>query len=303
PAAHHRRGGAGGSSAGSSLGGDAYELASPATGRLDTVPETDDSWTTPMPPYYAAAAHNEEEEEDEEEEGRMQTYATAVTGGLLSPPRQATHASSAKTQKRVSIPTPPLPAASAFASVNTGLPPSRSSYGQQQRHGDQSAALPQQPLPVAEDDDQGSTAIHSRRSLAATGLTYPVEVKRRALATYVLELGIALHSVLIGLALAISDRGFLALFLAVCFHQFFEGLALGTSLAELYWIKAQIAAQFRASEELHAIDSESLLAMPSERCHKISLSSSAAAAAMNTSSSYHVVNVNVVGSTTFSSNA
>ncbi|KAJ2580978.1 low-affinity Zn(2+) transporter zrt2, partial [Coemansia sp. RSA 1836] len=84
---------------------------------------------------------------------------------------------------------------------------------------------------------------------------------------------------------------------------FFEGLALGTSLAELYWIKAQIAAQFRASEELHAIDSESLLAMPSERCHKISLSSSAAAAAMNTSSSYHVVNVNVVGSTTFSSNA
>ncbi|KAJ2405054.1 hypothetical protein GGF41_007124, partial [Coemansia sp. RSA 2531] len=132
---------------------------------------------------------------------------------------------------------------------------------------------------------------------------------RRALATYVLELGIALYSVLIGLALAISDRGFIALFLAVCFHQFFEGLALGTSLAELYWIKAQIAAQFRASE-LHAIESESMLAMPegystSEARHKISLSSAAIArnSALQASSSYHMVNVNVVGSTTFSSNA
>ncbi|KAJ2908097.1 low-affinity Zn(2+) transporter zrt2 [Coemansia aciculifera] len=355
--AHRRENGSIGSGTGarSSLG-DVYDLASPNTGRLDTVPETDDSWTTSMPPYYAT--HNEEQEEEEDDgereavssqEGRMHTYATTVSGGYATaltggrPPsglqssRQATQASG-RTQKRVSIPTPPLPAASAFASVNTGLPPSRNSHqGAAGGCGSSSyvhiaptrAPLPpllshgrtmdggKQAVDVDDNgDDQDSTAIHSKHSLA-TGLTYPVEVKRRALATYVLELGIALYSVLIGLALAISDRGFIALFLAVCFHQFFEGLALGTSLAELYWIKAQIAAQFHASE-LHAIDSESLIVMPSEYaaaaaatnagdegCHKISLSSGAVA--LNNSqlanSSYHMVNGNVVGSTTFSSNA
>ncbi|KAJ2491074.1 hypothetical protein IWW37_002631 [Coemansia sp. RSA 2050] len=332
--AHHRRGnGSTGSINSSALGarsslGDAYELASPNTGRLDTVPETDDAWTAPMPPN-APEGDEARKEAVSPSDGRMHTYATTVSGGYATavtsgrPPsgllssRQNTQASG-RTQKRVSINTPPLPAASAFASVNTGLPPSRNSS-----HGHAPPARAPLPLPLhqggslgqgaeygnADDDDQDSTAIHSKRS-SATGLTYPVEVKRRALATYVLELGIALYSVLMGLALAISDRGFIALFLAVCFHQFFEGLALGTSLAELYWVKAQIAAQFRASV-LHAIESESMLAMPEghlaergEAHHKISLSS--AAMAMNSehpSSSYHMVNVNVVGSTTFSSNA
>ncbi|KAJ2829850.1 hypothetical protein FBU31_002613 [Coemansia sp. 'formosensis'] len=338
----HRRGNASTGSIDSSAAvgarssmGDAYELASPATGRLDTVPETDDSWTTPIPTYYTT--HNEHKDEAHEEavspsEGRMHTYATTVSGGYATavtggrPPsglfssRQATQASG-KTQKRVSISTAPLPAASAFASVNTGLPPSRNSHQDIDnsaraplppplRHGD-ALEHGRQPMERVnlDDDDQDSTAIHSKRS-STTGLTYPVDVKRRALATYVLELGIALYSVLIGLALAISDRGFIALFLAVCFHQFFEGLALGTSLAELYWIKAQIAAQYRASE-LHAIESESMVAMPQaysadvEARHKISLSSAAIArnSGLQASSSYHMVNVNVVGSTTFSSNA
>ncbi|ORX67328.1 hypothetical protein DL89DRAFT_269741 [Linderina pennispora] len=61
----------------------------------------------------------------------------------------------------------------------------------------------------------------------------PVDVKRRAMATYVLEVGIALYSVLVGLALAVSDKDFTVMLVAICFHQFFEGLALGSSLAEL----------------------------------------------------------------------
>ncbi|KAJ1726250.1 hypothetical protein LPJ61_005318 [Coemansia biformis] len=97
--------------------------------------------------------------------------------------------------------------------------------------------------PAGSEADGESTAIHSKLSVA--GLSLPIEVKRRALATYILELGIVLYSVLVGLALAMSDSGFLALFIATCFHQFFEGLALGTSLAELYWIKAQLAAHSR----------------------------------------------------------
>ncbi|KAJ2505971.1 hypothetical protein H4217_009118, partial [Coemansia sp. RSA 1939] len=76
---------------------------------------------------------------------------------------------------------------------------------------------------------------------------YPVEVQRRALATYVLELGIALYSVLVGLALSSTTtmRGFFALLVAVCFHQMFEGLALGSSLAELYWVKTQLACELQ----------------------------------------------------------
>lgn len=50
----------------------------------------------------------------------------------------------------------------------------------------------------------------------------------------VLEMGIALHSVLIGIALGVSNspctiRPLLA---AITFHQFFEGIALGSCLIQ-----------------------------------------------------------------------
>ncbi|TPX72870.1 hypothetical protein SpCBS45565_g00066 [Spizellomyces sp. 'palustris'] len=44
--------------------------------------------------------------------------------------------------------------------------------------------------------------------------------------TYVLELGIASHSVIIGVTLGAAREEFKGLFIALCFHQFFEGLAL-----------------------------------------------------------------------------
>lgn len=50
----------------------------------------------------------------------------------------------------------------------------------------------------------------------------------------VLELGIALHSVLIGMALGVSQEPEAArpLAAALVFHQSFEGFALGSALAE-----------------------------------------------------------------------
>ncbi|KAM7188477.1 putative metal ion transmembrane transporter protein [Rhypophila sp. PSN 637] len=51
---------------------------------------------------------------------------------------------------------------------------------------------------------------------------------------YVLEAGIIFHSFLIGLTLVVSgDAFFITLFIVVVFHQFFEGLALGTRIAAL----------------------------------------------------------------------
>jgi len=57
---------------------------------------------------------------------------------------------------------------------------------------------------------------------------------QQRLATYVLEFGIALHSILIGLALGTTaGTDFLALFIAIIFHQFFEGLALGQRIGQV----------------------------------------------------------------------
>ncbi|KAJ1927605.1 hypothetical protein IWQ60_002784 [Tieghemiomyces parasiticus] len=56
----------------------------------------------------------------------------------------------------------------------------------------------------------------------------------RRVSTYLLEFGIALHSILIGLALGTSEGpAFISLLAALCFHQFFEGLALGARITEL----------------------------------------------------------------------
>ncbi|KAJ1537945.1 high-affinity Zn(2+) transporter zrt1, partial [Cladochytrium tenue] len=54
------------------------------------------------------------------------------------------------------------------------------------------------------------------------------------LATGMLEAGILFHSVVIGLALGVTPDGeFSTLLAAVCFHQLFEGMALGSLLGEV----------------------------------------------------------------------
>ncbi|KAM6497018.1 ZIP-like iron-zinc transporter [Amanita muscaria] len=48
----------------------------------------------------------------------------------------------------------------------------------------------------------------------------------------ILEFGVLLHSILIGLTLAV-DPNFTVLFVVICFHQTFEGLGIGTRLAAM----------------------------------------------------------------------
>ncbi|KAF2846709.1 Zip-domain-containing protein [Plenodomus tracheiphilus IPT5] len=49
-----------------------------------------------------------------------------------------------------------------------------------------------------------------------------------------LEAGIVFHSILIGITLVVaSDSFFITLFIVILFHQMFEGIALGTCIAEL----------------------------------------------------------------------
>ncbi|KAJ2783774.1 hypothetical protein H4R18_001526 [Coemansia javaensis] len=58
--------------------------------------------------------------------------------------------------------------------------------------------------------------------------------RRRRLSTYILELGIALHSVIIGMTLAVTGGSeFRVLLAAISVHQFFEGMAVGSRVAAL----------------------------------------------------------------------
>ncbi|KAI9011124.1 Zinc/iron permease, partial [Gaertneriomyces semiglobifer] len=58
---------------------------------------------------------------------------------------------------------------------------------------------------------------------------------------YLLELGIASHSIIIGIALGLASSEFKGLLIALCFHQFFEGLALSTVVMDADFHKRFIA--------------------------------------------------------------
>jgi len=62
------------------------------------------------------------------------------------------------------------------------------------------------------------------------GAAFQDDNQQHKITTYLLELGIALHSVLIGLTLGTTTESFVALLIALCFHQFFEAI---TYLLEL----------------------------------------------------------------------
>ncbi|CAF1607878.1 unnamed protein product [Adineta ricciae] len=65
------------------------------------------------------------------------------------------------------------------------------------------------------------------------GITFQDDAQKHKISTYLLEFGIALHSVLIGLTLGSTTDSFVALFIALSFHQFFEAIALGAQIARL----------------------------------------------------------------------
>ncbi|KAI0576796.1 zinc/iron transporter protein [Pyrenophora tritici-repentis] len=71
---------------------------------------------------------------------------------------------------------------------------------------------------------------HSHAHGSARALT-PMEAKINVMN---LEAGIIFHSILIGITLVVSgDSFFITLFIVILFHQMFEGIALGTCIAEL----------------------------------------------------------------------
>ena len=58
-------------------------------------------------------------------------------------------------------------------------------------------------------------------------------------AVSILEAGVLFHSVFVGLSLSVSGEEFETLFIVLTFHQMFEGLGLGTRVAETNWPRSR----------------------------------------------------------------
>ncbi|KAF9924025.1 hypothetical protein BGZ67_009560 [Mortierella alpina] len=68
------------------------------------------------------------------------------------------------------------------------------------------------------------------------------EKRTRLIGTYILEFGIALHSVIIGISLGTTlGVEFVSLLIALLFHQFFEGVALGGRIASLTFARSSMS--------------------------------------------------------------
>jgi zinc transporter 1/2/3 len=52
---------------------------------------------------------------------------------------------------------------------------------------------------------------------------------------FILEFGVIFHSIFIGLTLAVAGEEFVTLYIVLVFHQTFEGLGLGSRLADIPW--------------------------------------------------------------------
>eukprot|EP00842_Homolaphlyctis_polyrhiza_P006313 jgi/Hompol1/6683/HPOL_002818-RA len=80
-----------------------------------------------------------------------------------------------------------------------------------------------------EPDDDGPVQHEGHTHTHGGVLLYSRE---KQLVVYLLELGIASHSVIIGITLGVESQEFKSLLIALCFHQFFEGIALSAIVME-----------------------------------------------------------------------
>ncbi|KAI3403506.2 ZRT1 [Candida oxycetoniae] len=106
---------------------------------------------------------------------------------------------------------------------------SRSTVSQITASGDVEQKIESQEQTLDESSDNGNdlaAASHHNH-----GLDQSVKDK---ISVFILECGIIFHSILIGLTLVVAgDSYFITLFIVIVFHQFFEGLALGSRIADI----------------------------------------------------------------------
>jgi zinc transporter ZupT len=94
------------------------------------------------------------------------------------------------------------------------------------------AALPAE---TSSFDDLSSVVVSDSESLADEAT-----LRRMNLNITLLEGGILFHSIFVGMTISITSDGFLVLLIAILFHQFFEGLGLGSRIAAVPYPKKAI---------------------------------------------------------------
>lgn len=101
-----------------------------------------------------------------------------------------------------------------------------------------------QPIEMEESEESVPLMDYSNStSETSTSNYYPENPQKQGNANYlsqilsvfILEFGIVFHSVFVGLSLAVAGEEFQTLFVVIMFHQMFEGLGLGTRIAECPW--------------------------------------------------------------------
>lgn len=86
-------------------------------------------------------------------------------------------------------------------------------------------------------DHYGHDEVHQDPAQAQNLVSQKDKEKylNQIVAVFILEFGVVFHSVFVGLSLAVSGDEFNTLFIVLVFHQMFEGLGLGTRIAETPW--------------------------------------------------------------------
>ena len=105
------------------------------------------------------------------------------------------------------------------------------------------------PAMLAKDDhyDDAESPLELRRmTRMPASASLAQTVLRQKITTVIFEVGVAIHSVLIGLELGVADGDtFITLWIALSCHQFFEGVAVGTSSVSAFsGLKAALRTAF-----------------------------------------------------------
>lgn len=89
--------------------------------------------------------------------------------------------------------------------------------------------------PIEEEQESNLSKKSSDVEVNERNLSKLESLYQQILNCVVLECGIVLHSIFVGLSLAIAGDEFVTLYIAIGFHQLFEGLGLGTRFATTQW--------------------------------------------------------------------
>ena len=106
--------------------------------------------------------------------------------------------------------------------------------------GEASTNIHQSREPTEEEDQESNASRKSSDTeINERNLSKLESLYQQILNCVVLECGIVLHSIFVGLSLAIAGDEFVTLYIAIGFHQLFEGLGLGTRFATTQWPKVR----------------------------------------------------------------